>query len=218
MATKGQVIKRGLIGAGIITAGLVALNILQDEQDRPENTIVEAPRTDYLQPGFYRTARNADIYSAPNHIVESVERHTCVQVVQNMDGYEYAGIRYAAGTAVGYASGYVKKNDIEPSSGCASLAQEFSRRAQAYQTPQSPYGQAAAQQGYILNNRSFIFPNAEGTAQTFTAELPAGTCVRVDFENKTEQVMKVTAKVNGQVVTGWGRTAIDYNRPCTPEL
>lgn len=218
MANKSKLIKGGLIGIGAIGAGVLAFNVMKGDPDSAGGASPDAPRTEHIDPGFYRLTRAADIFSSPGHIVQSAESGTCVEVVQNLAGYEYAGIRYAANTAIGYASGYVKKENIEQSSGCASLAREFSSRAQSYVSPESKYGQAAGTQGYILNNRTFIFPNAGGGAQSFTAELPSGTCVRLDFENTTEQVMKVTAKVNGQVVTGWGRTAIDYGRPCTPEL
>lgn len=218
MATKGKIVKGTLIGASVIGAGVLAFNLLGRDQEGTGGGTPETPRTEHIEPGFYKTTRAADVFSSPGHILQSVEPGTCFEVVQNMAGYEYAGVRYPADTATGYASGYVKKADIEQNSGCASLAREFSTRAESYVSPESKYGQAAGTQGYILNNRTFIFPNAGGGAQSFTAELPAGTCVRLDVENRVEQVMKVTAKVNGQVVTGWGRTAIDYGRPCTPEL
>jgi hypothetical protein len=135
-----------------------------------------------------------------------------VEVVNNMQGYEYASIRYASQTPSGYKTGHMKKEDLVADPECAALAQQFAQLAQSSVPPMPEYKSA-----YTLRYNSYLFSKPDAAqADAPVATVPMGTCVRPDFQQTSQQMQRVTALVDGKVMTGWSRMDLDYSRPCSP--
>lgn len=207
----------GATGAALLLfgAGAAFQTIRNGFSDDVEATDKAPPMTGAITNGYYRTARNdTPLYEGGSvpYISATFKNRVCVEVVNNIQGYEYASVRYASPTPSGYKTGYMKKEDLVADPACTSLAQQFAQLAQS-SVPAMPEYKSA----YTLRYNSYLFakPDAAETDAPL-ATVPIGTCVRPDFQTTAQQMQRVTAMIDGKVMTGWGRMDLDYARPCSP--